>query len=935
MNTRMETTSLSEANPIRSKGVYIPQIDGKDLWISNYAMGREYSVKRDDGKLNYKRFKASFDYSLDLIKIREIYNTVYRNRYFSEKSRGKEYSYRIINVTFDYSVKEFNRVGSNLYVKLGEDPKELVFRDCLAYKDGEVVGIKTDTEVDNPVKIEEKVKYFYCKNGKYFAKNNIKSVKNVAEIRKKLYIDGFFVDGIKYVRWKRSAGSARVGKCLFIDERLYDRIHKWESCGVNVKPGDKIDLAAYESYISLTSSSIVGTLEIKPENILVIDDFDSVFDDDVISITESGGILEAAQSRTTVSNSIFDGQSLIDKSLMGEYENKGMVLLRNRFFKSCCFNANVQQWFADNNITEVSQLNGFTLAKTISDVKLITTPSSIKYFKFGSLEEWFGLLETTFGVVKYEKPPHYFNGRMVQAHYQLINSIQLTRNEVDSLLEPTFNFMRLVKNEPAALRHWINFSIEDVDTITPLQSKTDIIYKMMSLSSEFCKTKLYYDFRSDFLKSFTKNLKCGHVLINGNYSTLCGNTIEMLKCAIGEFDGTSEFKHNTVYSTRFDWDKRLLGSRSPHITFSNVLITQNKHYENITKYLNPTREIVFINSINENILQKLAGCDFDSDTVMLTDNEVLIKAAQRNDKRFKVAVCNVGGATLPRRYTPEDMADLDIKTSKNLIGEIINVSQELNTRVWDMLADGVKISDVQDIYLDICKLSIMSGIEIDKAKREFVVDNAYELKEIRNKYKLVQEDGKQIKPNFFAHIAKRKGYYNPDKRAYIKHDTSMDYLQTSVNRFRASRHEQGEKLDFLPFSELINKSLYNKGSTNYRQISEIFDFIDNSQAAISAIYDSEFLSSVEKHSTANALRQDCIEYIGKIKINESTMITLLRAIEKEEHSRHRRLLFYTLFGYPSTSFYDVLLQSRDTVYTLEEDCNGNIDIYGVKFAKIG
>ncbi len=54
----------------------------------------------------------------------------------------------------------------------------------------------------------------------------------------------------------------------------------------------------------------------------------------------------------------------------------GMLLLRARFFKSCCFNANIQQWFADNGITDVGQLNGETKAKRIEeDIKLITTPS--------------------------------------------------------------------------------------------------------------------------------------------------------------------------------------------------------------------------------------------------------------------------------------------------------------------------------------------------------------------------------------------------------------------------------------------------------------------------------------------------------------------------------------------------------------------------------
>ena len=70
----------------------------------------------------------------------------------------------------------------------------------------------------------------------------------------------------------------------------------------------------------------------------------------------------------------------------------------------------------------------------ISDIKIITTPSSIKYCKFGTIEQWLNLIETTFGIVKHEKPTHYFDGRMVSCHYQLINTLQLTEKEVQTLL---------------------------------------------------------------------------------------------------------------------------------------------------------------------------------------------------------------------------------------------------------------------------------------------------------------------------------------------------------------------------------------------------------------------------------------------------------------------------------------------------------------------
>ena len=66
----------------------------------------------------------------------------------------------------------------------------------------------------------------------------------VKELRKHFYENGFNVDGVHYVRYKRSAGSSREGNCLFIDERIYKAMTKWSDCGL--KPN--YDLASWESY---------------------------------------------------------------------------------------------------------------------------------------------------------------------------------------------------------------------------------------------------------------------------------------------------------------------------------------------------------------------------------------------------------------------------------------------------------------------------------------------------------------------------------------------------------------------------------------------------------------------------------------------------------------------------------------------------------------
>ena len=652
-------------------------------------------------------------------------------------------------------------------------------------------------------------------------------------MRTDLYKNGFICNGIKYCRMKRSTGSARVGKCLFIREELYDAILKFSSGGLKYNIGDPIDLAAYEGYIALPSSSIIDTIPIKPENILLIDDYDSVFREDVIETHDEDGWLKTTESNCEITNTIWDGQSLMDISLFGEYAQYGMVLLRNLMFKSCCFNCNIQQWFKDNNITDVSQLNGKTRATNIEDVKLITTPNSIKYLKFSTWDKWLDNIYPEFGIVKHDKKTHFFGGRLVQTHYQLLNTLQMSKDEMRDFLQESLDFAQMLRDKPEVVRYYIKYpDIEEMRPLErPMNSKSDVVYNLMCINDNFTKTKYYQEFMHDLLASYYKNLKNGHVYVNGNYSTLLGNPIEMLKQAIGIFDGASQIGIGNIHSTRFDYDKTLLASRSPHVTIGNIWLPHNTENKIIDKYLNLTNEIVCINSIGENVLQRLSGADFDSDTVLLTDNEKLIKAAQKNYHVFKTPTSFVSSTKVKRFYTPEQQADLDIKTSVNKIGEIVNLSQELNSLLWDQMYHGATYDDIKELYYDICQLDVMSGIEIDKAKKEFIINNSKELTRLRSKYENdlreyeEAEDGTLIKkkktPHFFSHIVKQKNFTTKEilaKKHFCKYHTSMDYLQTIVNGFKI---KNPYKKDWLPFTAVLDASLFRSNNVNQKQIKYI------------------------------------------------------------------------------------------------------------------
>lgn len=937
-----------------------------------------YNLRTKTGDYNLSKFINTLDYSLDLIKLREIYERVYRRRDFSFTKNKKEYSPRVINVTFKYSNKEFNKLKANTYVKSGYMVVDSDFEDCVCIRDGELVGIKTEELVTTPVSNEILDRYFFFDDGVYKARKNIPTLNSVADIRSELYTKGFICDGIRYVRFKRSSGSSRVGKCLFIDEKLYYRMHKWEMCGIKVNDGDDVDLASLEPYIALTLSSIIDTIQLYPENILVVDDYESTFIDHVVATRLVDGRLVTKPETVEITNKIWDGQSLMDRSVFLDFLEQqksrgiqnptehGMLLLRARFFKSCCFNTNIQKWFADYGITDVSQLNGYTQAKKIEDIKLITTPSSIKYLKFGTMEKWFDTLEPTFGVVKHEKKTHFFDGRMVQTHYQLLNTLQMTPEEVSDLVKPSLEYARNIKNDPAFLRHYIGYQYclaDDVYYTKDITSKNDIIYTMLGINDKFADTKIYRQFRDDLIKSFLKNLRCGHILVNGNYSTLCGNPIEMLKQSIGSFDGISVIEPNTVYCKKFDDCVDILGSRSPHVTMGNILVTKNVRYEMITEYMNSTEEIVYVNSINDNLLERLSGADFDSDTMLLTDNSILIQAAKRNYHNFPVPTKFVESTKVNRCYTSEQQADLDIKTSVNKIGEIINLSQELNSLLWERLNNGETIDDVMELYCDIAQLDVMSNLEIDSAKRENPANNTYELQCLKRKYDRRDNMDRHIRPLFFKYIDGYKGYRDDyyvyeetednefvkiasgvkykaameakndtestcyverGRMSYILYHTSMDYLQKAIDKFSRKRLS---KKPCVKFSDVLIPMDKISGSVWYPQVHRLIQSIQDTKNEIWKVWNcQDDLTPSQKRKKSFEIKQDLINYISTLVIGDKTIRYILSLIDNDEYKSISKFIFDIILDTANDKFYKLILASKEPIGFLLEDDYGDIKI---------
>lgn len=858
------------------------QKNGKDVGVS---------IANDDKEGYYKAFNAFLDFSLDSIKLKEVFESKLKEKFYFKDKRGVLYTKAVINVDFSF-----------VYEERQEDSKSV-------------------NKVDS---------------------------KN---LRKILYMEGFMLDGRRYVRYKRSAGSSRDGRCLFILEELLLEMEKWGECGLDKNNGD---LASWEAYKALSLSSIKEIVKIPIEGILFVDDYVDEFEEEVVAVRYTNKKIESQVETTRVKNNIWDGESLLDESIFNEnFPSRHMLLLRNKFFKSCAFKTKIQQWFADNGITNVEQLRkvgGYTLATDVSQIVMITTTSSLKYLKFSkyplsmeSIQEWRKHVDDEFGVVKVDKRTRFFNGDMVRANYQFLNTIGLQKKEVEGFIDDNVWLLRQMREDPAIMGYYFSdLSKKEGDWMTDENEvdekdndRADIVFSLMEKNGDFWKTKIYQEFRDSVTENTKDQLVQGHFLIDGTNATLFGNGPELLKRAIGTFNREEiALGKGEIRCAQFRDGRELLCSRSPHITMGNLYLAKNKLGGDIWKYFEIGTNVVCVNAIGENLQSRLNGCDYDSDTMLITSNSMLIEVAKRYYEDFKVPVCLIPEEKGSGKSHSE--AEVDALTSQNKIGEIVNLSQRLNSILWNTLNESKNkdIKEVMPIYNDICALAVLSGIEIDKAKRNYAVQSGSVLEGIRKKYQSLLKE----KPLFFKKVddknqtqKKTDGKEKPVD-LYKEYHTAMDYIYSLTQEkgdFRKGRVGKKEEVSLSKFFGIIEKP----SRQDYNIKNKIIEILEEYEKAIkyqqARLRTSRGDKEVIREDISLIIKEREEEVLGYIK-NERILKLVLNEIEKKNKDYW---IFYSILLSKGNPYLDRLLISGGETYYIYEDDRGDITLCGHNFSK--
>ena len=811
-------------------------ISAAEIYHTQYITHEDLVVKNSKDSFNRKYYKDVLAFNLDLLYLLE-YEKKFNIEDGSLKSKtinGEYYTDDFINVSFEYSLKI-------------NDKNERVF--------------------DNE-------------------KTNIPPI-TPSEMRKALYKDGFILNGNKYVRYKRTASAAKSGTCLFIKERLFKLMYSWSKAGLNEKKDPCLDkLTSYEAYLALSLSSIIGTFELNPYNILFVKDFKRFLkDEEVIKVNyDKNEGLVAVRGKSDVENNIFDGEGLLDVSIFNEcgYDKshlKGMMLLRNRFFKCCAFNTNLQEWFKHNNIASIDQLNGFTYATDIKDIVLVVSESCLKYVKLAkggftkeNVKRWCDAISnnrvSTFGVVKTDKETRFFDGDMVETTYQLLNTLSLkNKNDPRPLISPYFEYIskiRDIKNTPEYIKLFLQgeANIPDFEESYDEDSEDDnedsgndelnyssysfknkICYDMLDLCSNFLKTDVFKNHLfNNITDSFYLKLYDGRILVEGTYATLVGNPLEFLQYIIKKNDRSlleengvvSSLGKDEIYCSFFK-EENVVGSRAPHMCMSNLLYAHNKKPKDLDKWFNFTRNIVVVDSINNNIQQRLNGCDFDSDSMLLTNNKTIVDATKKNYQKFLVPCTGFEQRSKKldsNKTLIENIIELDNKIASNKVGMIVNLAQKLNSHYWnntDKFDNPNKGFNDKELYDKIAILSVLAGAEIDSAKKDFDFSTVKVYNRVK-KYAI--DNGFDEDPAFFFYISpegKNKPTASKIKKYMEKRvDSGKPFLSTTMDRlweYTRKLEKDSENVNTVSFFSLIKKDITseNISGSNYAQIDKAYE----------------------------------------------------------------------------------------------------------------
>lgn len=823
---------------------------------------------------------------------------------------------------------------NGMHVYKGESTRDII---CLDYDFGSrsyeeeikrLDKLLSSTDIGSKEKILNIIEKVELKKERY-------SPKNRDEIREYFYEHGVNVtykkknknsdiseEKIHYEMLFRTSAKAKLGQVMFIRSELYKKAYDWLTIGLgNKMDKDNAKIVEMSAYAPLTTSTIIGTLHIPVQDVLILKDQDSLFKT-IANVVKADQYIDkngkarkkciVVQKETEVKNTLWDGMMLIESDILPKWIN-GMALLRNHLFKACGFRSHIQKFFKDWCVENKHDYNTYQVQDMfgkwhyLKDIKMITTDNAIKWKKFSDLmgntvqssyEYWCNRIHADgdkWGIVKTDHPSKL--GRYQQLSYQMINTLPCTKEDVKDIAQTSIDYVELLKRDNNEFEKFLRKYANEVNHY-------EMLADLYAQNHDFGNSTFFRYEKKEIIKQYVYKMKKGKIMVNGDNLTVCGNPYALLLYSVGddfEKDPTLHPEEGCIqcYTPRFNNDEYLAAFRNPHNSPNNICYMHNIYSEEMIKYFDFSNNIMAVNCLHTDVQDRMNGEDFDSDFNLVTNQPTIVKHAALCYKEFPTIVNELKESGITYKNTRTDYAKMDNKFSKSRmgIGYSSNLAQLAMTYYWtELQKENPDKGKLKDLYDNFIILSVLAQIIIDGCKREYEIDGNKEIDRISRmdcmtiKKAYTTNDGK-IKykkydfPEFMKYTREIKYTKNGKELPQEEVEDSKDKLNSRINYsllcpmnlliYWVNQIQNATTSITTPTSDFFVKM---KGKGNDRQITKIMSVVvdyDNYIKFSKIKYggtNEEYCNQIIIEKTYTVL-----EYLSKIKIGN--IITINRLIE--------------------------------------------------------
>jgi hypothetical protein len=539
---------------------------------------------------------------------------------------------------------------------------------------------------------------------------------------------GFYVNGIKYLRLICTTGGVKTSTVVYVSEKVHAELKKRIENGKNNEV--KLVPAKLGAYEALAAS---GSLEVSwpkdkyapiPGGVIVVRDAFTEFCADLINIDDSDRTKEPVvqfSPNQSVRNDCSDGCSMMLPSLSkrwngelnDDYEHTmSGCNLRCAWTKGMTFTFDYIK-FAEEVVGASEDCPEKYLItdiwgqqRDIRDSELIITESQLKLWScYDSWEDYYNkCLENKYTIRVAKTAPHEVDD-IRQLNYQFIQSLNLSDEDVQDLIAPTVNEIKdIIGLDPRkSIVYLCGKNLNDSSIQHADNAARALMANPESIKDPYIRNRI-----KKMINKRIREAKIGVLDVHGNFQIISGDLYALCESMFGlEVHGL--LKAGEIYSKYWKEHnvKRVMCARAP-MSNEHSLVSQDICYDDKVEYWFKYMDTVAVVNAWDTMPMALNGFDFDGDLIFTTDNQALL----RNQTNLPALNCIQYNAS-KKVVTEEDV----IKANKDGFGSKIGSITNRITAITSLMANyepgSVEYETLR--YRTQCGQALQQE-EIDKAK---------------------------------------------------------------------------------------------------------------------------------------------------------------------------------------------------------------------------